>query len=85
MPTSKVPSIKVAIRSPREDQNGSHPIVEYNMPVIAPGEKLPPHKGFNMPKEIDDLLNKNPEEDKKNSKKKYRVKPKPKPKQKKKK
>ena len=72
--------MKVAIRSPREDKHGSHPIVEYNMPIIAPGEVLPPHKGFHMPKKVIDALNKPPEDLKPAVKKRMRPKPKKKPK-----
>lgn len=51
------------------------------MPVIAPGEKLPPHKGFEMPKAVVDALNNNPEANRPKLRKR-RKKPVPKPKKK---
>lgn len=49
------------------------------MPVVAPGETLPPHKGFEMPKSVIDALNKIPSEP---TKKKIQRRKKPTPKKK---
>ena len=54
----KAPSLEVTVRSPKSDKHGSHPLVEYNMPVLAPGERLPKNIPFKMPQSVIDKLNK---------------------------
>ena len=59
-PKGKTPAIVVTIRSPRPDKHGSHPLIDYNMPIVAPGEKLPSSVPKTIPQEVNDLLNKKP-------------------------
>lgn len=51
------------------------------MPVIAPGEKLPPHKGFEMPKAVIEALNKPTEPTKPKTRRRKKPAPKKKPKE----
>lgn len=74
--------MEVTVRSPKADKHGSHPLVEYNMPVLAPGERLPKKVPFKMPQGVIDLLNKPKKMKKRVRRKKPHLKKKKKKKQK---
>ena len=54
----KEPSLKVVVHTPDKSEGGSHPLINYNMPVIPPGEDLKDKEKFKIPQEILDAMNK---------------------------